>query len=231
MGRIVAREEFSEICLTLQRMGAENINIVTGSHAALSIVEGLKLAKSRGLDIPCLWNSSAYETLETLELLGEVIDMYLPDLKTLDTEIAKNFFNAADYPFYARNAIIKMMELSPRVIVRHLVLPGYLESTKSVLEWFALNAKDRAHLSLMTQYTPVQNSDDKQSIAPGRFINREEYETVLDWLDEFEIEDGFYQELETGSDWLPDFNRTNPFSSDLSLPVWHWKSGFLTKAQ
>jgi putative pyruvate formate lyase activating enzyme len=74
----------------------------------------------------------------------------------------------------------------------------------------------------MTQYTPVGSGD-----MPGRHVNQAEYETLLRWLEELNIEDGFYQELVTGSDWLPDFTRQNPFSSDLSTPVWHWKEGFV----
>jgi putative pyruvate formate lyase activating enzyme len=75
----------------------------------------------------------------------------------------------------------------------------------------------------MTQYTPMKGGRD----VPGRYVNQEEYETVLGWLEEYGIEDGFYQELVPDNEWLPDFNRTNPFSSQLSLPVWHWKEGLL----
>ena len=77
----------------------------------------------------------------------------------------------------------------------------------------------------MTQYTPVKtgNRELLTREAPGRYLQKAEYETVLGWLDDYKIEDGFCQELVTGSDWLPDFNRFNPFSSELSTPVWHWR--------
>jgi putative pyruvate formate lyase activating enzyme len=231
MGRSVDTAEFSAICLALQERGAENINIVTGSHVVSAIAEGIRRARRDSLAIPCLWNSSAYETVETLELLDGVADMFLPDLKTLDIDIAANFFNAPDYPFYAEKAILKMMEMARdknKVIIRHLVLPGLLQSTKEVLRWFAGNASGRASLSLMTQYTPVlSRSVNRGKNAPDRFLNKLEYMTALAWLDEFGIEDGFYQELETGDEWLPDFSRPNPFSSGLSVPVWHWKRGFM----
>jgi putative pyruvate formate lyase activating enzyme len=127
--------------------------------------------------------------------------------------------NAPDYPKTAISAILWMMKTSPGdVIIRHLVLPGCLESTRSVLRWFADNARGRAQLSLMSQYTPM--NDDAG--APERYVSKREYETVLGWLGEFGIEDGFCQELVTGSDWLPDFRRANPFSSGLSVPVWHY---------
>ncbi|MDR2479691.1 MAG: radical SAM protein [Treponema sp.] len=220
MGRAVSADEFAGICLELQRLGAENINIVTGSHAIPAIAAGLDAARSKGLVIPALWNSSAYESPGGLELLRDRTAMFLPDLKTLDNDTAAHFFNAPGYPGAAVKAILKMLEMAVTrnsVIIRHLVLPGCLESTRTVLRWFADNARGRALLSLMTQYTPVGGK------GPGRFLNREEYETVLGWLGEFGIEDGFCQEPVTGSDWLPDFNRFNPFSSALSVPVWHWQ--------
>jgi putative pyruvate formate lyase activating enzyme len=236
IGRSVSAEEFAGICLKLQKQGAENINIVTGSHAIPAIVRGLSAARSAGLTIPALWNSSAYEKPEALELLKDQIDIYLPDLKTLDDALAARFFNAPDYPRTASAAILKMIETadtrysaskpapSGRVIIRHLVLPGYLDSTRSVLRWFAGHARGRALLSLMTQYTPIQAlAAGPKAAAPARFLNETEYATILGWLDEFGIEDGFCQELVSGDDWLPDFNRPNPFSPELSVPVWHWR--------
>jgi putative pyruvate formate lyase activating enzyme len=248
-GRVVDADEFAAICLALQERGAENINIVTGSHSVPALLEGIRRARAASLSIPCLWNSSAYEKPETLELLRGVIDMFLPDLKTLDKNISAAFFNAPDYPRYAEKAIIKMMDLARdkhKVIIRHLVLPGFLESTKEVLRWFAVNARGKAILSLMTQYTPVNGTCDGvhcggedyvsdydgagaagKKNAPARFLSELEYRKTLAWLEEFDIEDGFYQELETGNEWLPDFERKNPFSSELSVPVWHWKYGFI----
>jgi putative pyruvate formate lyase activating enzyme len=219
LGRVVSIEEFAAICLELQKKNAQNINIVTGSHTVPALVQGLDAAKSAGLKIPALWNSSGYESTETLEILGDRIKTWLPDLKTLDAGLAGKFLHAPDYPRIAVRAIQWMMKTRPGdVIIRHLILPGYLESTRSVLRWFADNARGKALLSLMSQYTPLDNEDG----APERYVSKREYETVLGWLGEFGIEDGFCQELVTGSDWLPDFSRANPFSSGLSVPVWHF---------
>jgi len=251
LGKAVSAEDFAGICAALRDKGAENINIVTGSHAVPAIIEGICAARRAGVRLPVLWNSSAYENVETLELLRGYVDIFLPDLKTLDSGIAAKFFNTPeppprpkgegsplDYPAVAQAAILKMCEIAndklrgstqtdartgadgdgrEKVIVRHLILPGYLESTREVLRWFADNAKDRALLSLMTQYTPIPG---RGQSAPMRHLGEEEYATVMGWLEEFEIEDGFCQELVTGSDWLPDFKRANPFSSELSVPVW-----------
>jgi putative pyruvate formate lyase activating enzyme len=217
LGKAVSADEFAEICLELQNRGAENINIVTGSHAVPAVVQGLDAAKFAGLHIPVLWNSSGYESIVALELLKDHIDIYLPDLKTLDEALAAQFFNAPNYPQAATQSIQWMIKNGGcRIMIRHLILPGYLESTRSVLRWFADNAMTNGVLlSLMSQYTPITASS-----GPGRFLNNHEYDTVLGWLDEFGIDDGFCQELLTGSDWLPDFTRPNPFSSDLSVSVW-----------
>jgi putative pyruvate formate lyase activating enzyme len=234
IGRAVSQEEFAEICLALQERGAENINIVTGSHAAPALALGITAARKRRLSIPVLWNSSGYDGMESLEILKDIVDVYLPDLKTLDSNFADKFFNAANYPEQAKVAILKMMDyrelrldetMLSGVMVRHLVIPGFLENTRQVLAWFAENCKGRALLSLMTQYTPVETD----TTIPGLYISEDEYKVILSMLDEFGIDDGFCQELLTkepkvGSDWLPDFTRPNPFSSELSVPAWHYKS-------
>jgi len=229
LGKDVSSETFADICAALRNMGAENINIVTGSHAVPAIIDGIYAARRAGVRLPVLWNSSAYENIPTLELLRDHVDIFLPDLKTLDSGTAAMYFNAPNYPAVAAAAILKMIEIAhdkplfsagenahEKVIIRHLILPGHLDSTRQVLCWFADNAKGRALLSLMTQYTPIPG---RKKPMPKRCLNAEEYETVLSWLDEFAIEDGFCQELVTGNDWLPDFRRDNPFSSELSIPV------------
>jgi len=227
LGKIVNAEDFAAICAALRDKGTENINIVTGSHAIPAIIEGIKAARKKDVRLPVLWNSSAYESPRALELLRDHVDIYLPDLKTLDGGIAAKFFNAPDYPQTAAAAILKMADMTKekeKVIVRHLILPGYLESTREVLRWFAQNVKGRAMLSLMTQYTPVSGKSGVLDDIPKNYLSREEYDAVMGYLEEFKIEDGFCQELVTGSDWLPDFNRPNPFSSELSVPVWHFTS-------
>jgi putative pyruvate formate lyase activating enzyme len=228
IGRAVSQEEFAEICLALENHNAENVNIVTGSHAAPALAVGITAARKKGLSIPILWNSSGYDGMESLEILKDLVDVYLPDLKTLDREIAGDFFGVPDYGKHATTAILKMMEyrelrlnekMLSGVMVRHLVIPGFLENTRQVLAWFAEHCKGKALLSLMTQYTPVGTD----AAIPRRYISQKEYKAVLYMLDEFGIDDGFCQKLVKGSDWLPDFTRPNPFSSELSVPVWHYK--------
>jgi putative pyruvate formate lyase activating enzyme len=252
LGRAVDAGEFAAICLALQEKGAENINIVTGSHAVPAIAAGISAARERGLSLPVLWNTSGYEGAASLAVLKDFVDVYLPDLKTLDSRLAGRLFNAPDYPEHAAAAILDMMDrrkleyapiqqapgrqegvLKSGVMIRHLILPGFPAASRDVLRWFAERCRGRALLSVMTQYTPVQREGcvDREAGIPSRQVSFEEYETVLGWLAEFGIEDGFCQELTPGSDWLPDFSRTNPFSSELSTPVWHWREGFSSTSE
>jgi putative pyruvate formate lyase activating enzyme len=258
MGRSVKEEEFAAITLALQEAGAENINIVTGSHAIPAVASALDMAKERGLNIPVLWNSSAYESEAALELLRDRVDVYLPDLKTLDSRLGERFFQAPDYPEHAQAAVLRMISfqgelkwkdpvpqpsdgsqgpavpvLAKGVIIRHLIIPGCLESTRDVIAWFSRYARGRALLSLMTQYTPCSGTPDDSGIlrdtGPQRRLIREEYTQVMDWLTEFMIDEGFFQEPADpadsgGRDWFPDFSRANPFASRLSRPLWHWKN-------
>jgi putative pyruvate formate lyase activating enzyme len=243
MGAFVERNEFASICLALQDRGAENVNLVTGSHFLPSLAEGLAEARRRGLRLPVLWNSSGYDKRASLALVDPYLATYLPDLKTLDPALAASLFGAPDYPAVAREAVTWMAERHPLaieggilvsgVIVRHLVLPGLLENTRRVIGWFAENLAGKALFSLMTQYTPIASPEnanpDETGRAlpfPDRYLDRGEYDAALAMLDEHGIEDGYYQELKTGDDWLPDFRRANPFPSELSVPVWHWKTGF-----
>lgn len=243
MGTAVSRKDFALICLALQSAGAENINIVTGSHAIPMIADGLREARDLGLEIPILWNSSAYESAKSLALLGGLVSAWLPDFKTADAAFAAAAFGARDYPERAKEAISFMAETSPLalkegscgnaqalasgVIMRHLALPGRLEDTWRVLRWYKENLDGRALLSLMTQYTPVAAGE--RPPFPQRFTSEGEYCRLVEMLEELNIEEGFLQELEPGDEWLPDFSRAQPFSSALSKPVWHWREGFLMR--
>ncbi|QEK02022.1 radical SAM protein [Treponema phagedenis] len=249
MGRAVSAEAFADICFALQNAGAENINIVTGSHAVPGIAAGLLRAKERGLGIPVVWNSSGYESTDALDMLDGLVDGWLPDLKTLNTDIARAVFKAADYPSTAKKAIKKMVRISPLVldgsnqkrypagklmsgvIVRHLALPGRIADTALVLSWFAKTMKDSALLSLMTQYTPVEanpRTKDMQAFE-NRLLTSSEDSALRNLLSELEIDNGFYQELIEDPDWLPDFTRIQTFSSKLSKPIWHWREGWVSK--
>lgn len=116
-GRSVSSEEFTKICLDLQAKGAENINLVTGSHHIPLLAQYLKAARSAGVTIPFCWNSSAYESVEMLELLKGLVTIWLPDLKTLSGVLSGKLFAAPDYPEVATKAIKWMIENNPLKIV------------------------------------------------------------------------------------------------------------------
>ena len=173
-----------------------------------------------------------------IETLRATVDVWLPDLKTLDRATAERYFAAADYPTAATAAILAMAEDHPLeydeagllrrgVIMRHLVLPGQLDDSRAVLTWFADHLGGRALPSIMTQYTPIPALARRP--APAEALDRAEYEELVALIDELGLGEGFYQELVPGSDWLPDFCRPNPFSSELSRTVWHHAQGFVAK--
>ena len=238
MGIAVTPDVFADICLALKKNGAENINIVTGSHHTLPILEGIKLAKKKGLCLPILWNTSSYEKNIEITRLSSNVDIWLPDLKTFDSSFSFQLFNAKDYPQIATDAILSMVSYSPLlyatdkkeklisgVIVRHLALPNRMKDTENIIRWFSKNLKDKALLSIMTQYTPIKRKD--ESKAPSRYISNEEDYNLRGLLSKYDVEEGFYQELVQDSSWLPNFSNIQPFSSSLAKPIWHWSRGFL----
>ncbi len=231
-GGVLSRDELAGIFLRLQEAGAENVNVVTGTHFAPGIVEAFEEAGMRGLSIPLVWNSSGYESIDTVAFLAPRVRFFLPDLKTLDPRLSKRWLNAADYPERATRAVRAMADAVPLVregdvpvqgvIVRHLVLPGNLADTRNVLSWFAANLDGRALLSLMFQFTPIPGL----TLPPplDRMVDSREYEEACGMLEEFPIE-GYCQDPETDGEWLPDFTRSRPFPSENSRVIWHYMSG------
>ncbi len=255
MGAIVTQEDFIRICLALQEKGAENINLVTGSHHIPLIAQYLTAAKKAGLSIPVAWNSSAYESIESLELLKGLVDIWMPDLKTLNPMMSKELFMAEDYPSVAKKAIRWMLNNFPLqietkqkdgderekitrgVIIRHLFLPGRMDDTILTLDWLKKHADSRSCISLMSQYTPVpfkgseselNNRNKSMESFQNRLVNEKEDLTLRQLIDDYEFEYLFYQDLCADTEWLPDFTKTQPFSNKLSTPVWHWKEGFIS---
>ena len=244
LGKIVSSKEFADICLKLEKAGAENINLVTGSHHIPLIAEYIKEAKESGVTIPFCWNSSAYERVEMLELLKGLVTIWLPDLKTLNPQISSKLFAAQNYPEVASQAIKWMIENNPLkieekdskekmtsgVIVRHLFMPGRFEDTATVLEWLKDNADPDACISLMNQYTPVPFAESKEalekrkmalSVIENRLVNEQEDQDIQDLIDAFNFNYLFYQELSDDTSWLPDFTKKQPFSNKLAKPIWH----------
>ena len=169
MGKSVSCEEFSQICLKLQEVGAENINIVTGSHAIPKLAEYIEAAQKAGCKIPFCWNSSAFESVEMLELLKPFVKIWLPDLKTLDSKLSKNLFDAAQYPEAAKKAISWMIKNNPLSISEIPAPKDYTDSNGE--NWQKGEIKEKMNQGVIIRHL----------FMPGKFM---ETADVLEWLKE-----------------------------------------------
>lgn len=216
-GRAVSVERLGEIFLELKEKGAANINLVTGAHYVPQIIEALDMARRKGLDIPVVYNSSGYEKTETLKLLEGYVDIYLPDLKYLDPELAQKFSYAPDYVQAAKAAIREMVRQTGKcefgedgyirkgTIVRHLILPGHTGNSIKALRYLHETYGEDIYISIMNQYTPVRKFVEFKEL--NRKVTKREYEKVLDAAVDMGIQNGFIQEGETASEsFIPDFD-------------------------
>lgn len=216
-GLPVSVERLGEIFLELKEKGAANINLVTGAHYVPQIIEALKLARMQGMDLPVVYNSSGYEKLETLKLLEGYVDIYLPDLKYMEPDLAQKFSHAPDYVERAKAAIKEMVRQSGScqfgedgyirrgTIVRHLILPGHTKNSRKVLRYLHETYGEEIYISIMNQYTPVREFGEFKEL--NRKVTKREYEKVLDTAVEMGIQNGFIQEGETASEsFIPEFD-------------------------
>ena len=206
-GREVNIDELQNMMLDLQDKGAENINFVTGTHFAVQIIEACKSVRHE-LKIPIVWNTSSYETVETISKLNSIVDIYLADFKYCSNELAASFSSVTNYFEIATKAINAMVEGEKKVIVRHLVLPGHVDDSKNVIKHVHETFGDKVKLSIMNQYTPVIKDEVILKKYPelGRTVTAEEYEEVLDFADSHLISDYFWQEGETCKEsFIPNF--------------------------
>ena len=216
-GENVSVERLAEIYLNLQEQGANNINLVTASHYAPAVAESLRRAKDMGLQIPVVYNSSGYELPDTLRLLDGLVDIYLPDMKYMDRELAGKYSHAQNYPDVAKEALAEMVRQCPvcefdergmmkkGVIVRHLLLPGYLKNARAVVDYVYRTYGNRVYLSLMNQYTPLPHVRDWPEL--NRRVTKREYERLIDHAISIGVEHGFIQEGETAEEsFIPDFD-------------------------
>ena len=222
-GLVISEARLVEIFLELQEKGANNINLVTAGHYVPQVVRALACAKSQGLRIPIVYNSSGYEKAETLRQLEGLIDIYLPDLKYLTPELAAAYSHAPDYPQYAMEAIAEMVRQQPQaefmpedrteaspimrrgVIVRHLLLPGHVREAKKVVSYLHETYGDQIYISMMNQYTPMSEKFADPNL--NRRVTKREYERLLDYAAEIGVENGFYQEGATADEsFIPEFD-------------------------
>ena len=216
-GKTVSISRLSEIFLEQQSRGALNINLVTPSHYVPQIIEALKLAKSYGLNIPILYNSNGYESIDTIKVLKGFIDVYLPDLKYYKDEYALKYSKAPNYFASARAVITEMVSqvgevkfdddgiIQKGVIIRHLMLPGLLFDSKKIIDFIYTTFKDSVYISLMNQYTPMNEAFKYPEI--NKVINPLHYDALINYCLNLGITKCFIQENGTSSRaYIPDFD-------------------------
>lgn len=211
-GEQISVEKLADIFKTLENMGANNINLVTPTHYSYQIVEALKIYRP---NIPVVWNTSGYESVETLEKIKDYVDVYLTDLKYYSKALSTELSGATDYFDVATKAILKMRENQPKdviqnglmkkgLIVRYLVLPSLYRDSFAILEWIKENLGTDTFVSIMSQYTPCYKALKHKKLK--RKLKRKEYDEVLKKVVELDFKNGFAQDLESSSTkFIPDF--------------------------
>lgn len=218
-GREITTKRLSDIFLELQEKQAHNINLVTPTHFIPQIITALDSAKRRGLFLPVVYNTSAYEKPEILRSLEGLVDIYLPDFKYFDAALSERYSHAPDYFEVASRAVAEMVRqtgapaftdgedslMTRGVIVRHLLLPGCEKDSRRVLRYLHDTYRNDIYISIMNQYTPLAQVSSIPSL--NRRISEEEYERILDYAIRIGIENGFIQEGETASEsFIPAFD-------------------------
>lgn len=203
-GREVEPEELARFMLDLQARGCHNINLVTPTHVMPQILRALELAIPEGLKIPLVYNTSGYELAEIIKLLKGIVDIYLPDMRYADSEIAMKYSIAADYPRYNQEAIKQMYEqvgiaemddggiIRKGLIIRHLVLPENLSDTDKVLRFIAEEISEYTYVSLMSQYHPYYKAFQFKEIS--HCLEYEKYQEAQALMQKYGLYNGWIQE-------------------------------------
>lgn len=215
-GEEITTERLAKIFIEQQEKGANNINLVTAAPYVLHIIEAIKLAKKQGLKIPILYNTSGYETIDTLKKLEGYVDIYLPDFKYYDNNLALRLSGVKDYREVTEKAILEMYRqvgeneydenglLKKGMIIRHLVLPNNIQNSKDVLKWIKENMPENITISLMAQYFPTYKAC--QDIEINRKLTKQEDEEIENYLYDLGIENGYMQDLEEDEEkYVPKF--------------------------
>ena len=204
-GKEITIEELANVMIKQQERNVQNINLVTPTSYALHIVEAIKIARKKGLEIPIVYNTNGYESVETLKLLEGYVDIYLPDLKYYYDDLAKKYSKVDNYFEIATKAIQEMYRqvgtpvldengvMKKGLMIRHLILPNEVQNSKKVLKWIKENIDSNVYVSIMAQYFPTYKAKEIPEIA--RKITKEEYEKVENYLYGLDLENGYIQEL------------------------------------
>lgn len=216
-GKEISIEHLADIFISQQKKGANNINLVTPTMYVPHIILAIKIAREKGLNIPIIYNSSGYESLETIKALSGYIDVYLPDFKYYFSDIAKKYSNVEDYFKITSKAIIEMYKqvgdpvfdekgiIKSGMIIRHMILPNNVENSQKILKWIKDNLSNNVYISVMAQYFPTYNAKNYPEIA--RKITQQELDEVWNYMEYLGFENGYIQELgEHEEEYVPDFD-------------------------
>jgi len=197
-------KELAKMMINLQKQHCHNINLVTPTHFVPQIIAAIKEAKINGLNIPIVYNSSGYESLETLQLLDGIVDIYLPDAKYFDNKKAQQYSGATNY-FQAMTRTLREMYRQvgnlkldqdgiaiKGLIIRHLVLPDNIAGTEDILKWISKNISRKIYISLMAQYFPAYQSVDYPELY--RRITQKEYQEAIKYLHNYDLCNGWIQQ-------------------------------------
>ena len=219
VGKEVTIDELAEIYLALQNQGANNINLVTGTHYIPQIVESVTIAREKGLNIPIIYNTSGYETVESLRLLEGIVNTYLPDFKYMDSSLAAKYSHAADYPEVAKKAIAEMVRqcgtpvfdkkgfIQSGVIVRQLLLPGHVKDAKAIIKYLYETYSDNIYISMMSQYTPMPQIATNYPEL-NRRVTKREYDSLINYAIDLGVENAFIQDRAVAKEsFIPEFNN------------------------
>lgn len=218
VGKEITVFRLSEIMIELQEKGANNINLVTGTHYIPQIVEAIDLAREKGLHLPIVYNCGGYESVESLRMLKGYVDIYLPDFKYWEEESGRKYSLAADYPAIAKAAIDEMVRhvgapgfapsglMKKGVIVRHLLLPGRVKEAQEIVNYLHGKYGDRIYLSLMNQYTPLSSLDKEAYPELNRRVTTYEYDKLVNYAIDIGVNRAFIQEGKTAKEsFIPSF--------------------------
>lgn len=216
-GKVISKERLSDIFIELADKGANNINLVTPGQYIPDIVWAVNDAKSRGMKLPIIYNTSGYENVTELKLLEGIVDVYLPDFKYMDSTLSARYSRAKDYPSVAKKALSEMVRQQPDVviddatgliqkgvIVRQLLLPGHVNDAKAVLKYLYDTYHDHVYISMMSQFTPIALEDYPEI---NRTVTKREYERLVNYALEIGITNAFIQEGDVAKDsFIPAFD-------------------------
>jgi len=221
----VNHDRLAEIMIELQNKECHNIGLVSPTHFSATILKSIYIAAEKGLKLPIIYNTNGYDSVEMLKLYDGVADIYLPDFKYGNSEYAKTYSLVDNYFEKTKEAIKEMFRqvgdeliydgdvVVRGMIIRHLILPNDLSDTEKIFKFIAEELSPKIHISLMSQYYPINKA--YKDILIDRALRVSEYEKALNLLDKYGLHNGWIQELESSNTYLPNFNenRANPFKN------------------